>query len=119
MTDERHVLPSIDSPAINVRSSNGISSALNAQVSDDSAKGSQLKYPQSTGQERLDPEALHEKRDAPPDAGTTAWLVVLGAFCGQFVSFGWINCTFGYCFVFCLKRPRSSLFRYWSLPNVL
>jgi hypothetical protein len=30
----------------------------------------------------------------PPDGGTQAWLVVLGAFCGLFVSFGWINCKF-------------------------
>ncbi|KAJ5574608.1 monocarboxylate permease [Penicillium hetheringtonii] len=28
----------------------------------------------------------------PPDGGLQAWLTVLGAFCGLFVSFGWINC---------------------------
>ncbi|KAJ5971862.1 uncharacterized protein N7479_001780 [Penicillium vulpinum] len=28
----------------------------------------------------------------PPDGGAQAWLVVLGAFCGLFVSFGWISC---------------------------
>jgi hypothetical protein len=28
----------------------------------------------------------------PPDGGAQAWLAVLGAFCGLFVSFGWINC---------------------------
>ncbi|CAG8196482.1 unnamed protein product [Penicillium olsonii] len=28
----------------------------------------------------------------PPDGGAQAWLVVLGAFSGLFVSFGWINC---------------------------
>lgn len=27
-----------------------------------------------------------------PDGGREAWLVVLGAFCSLFVSFGWINC---------------------------
>lgn len=27
-----------------------------------------------------------------PDGGLEAWLVVLGAFCSLFVSFGWINC---------------------------
>jgi hypothetical protein len=32
--------------------------------------------------------------DAPPDGGLRAWLVVAGAFCSMFVSFGWINCTF-------------------------
>ena len=30
----------------------------------------------------------------PPDGGAQAWLVVLGAFCGLFVSFGWINCKY-------------------------
>ena len=29
-----------------------------------------------------------------PDGGLEAWLVVLGAFCCLFVSFGWINCIF-------------------------
>jgi hypothetical protein len=28
-----------------------------------------------------------------PDGGLPAWLVVLGAFFGLFVSFGWTNCT--------------------------
>jgi hypothetical protein len=27
-----------------------------------------------------------------PDGGREAWLVVLGAFCCMFCSFGWINC---------------------------
>ncbi|KNG80731.1 monocarboxylate permease [Aspergillus nomiae NRRL 13137] len=31
---------------------------------------------------------------APPDGGFKAWMVVLGAFCGLFVSFGWINCEY-------------------------
>jgi len=28
-----------------------------------------------------------------PDGGLKAWLVVLGAFCGLFISFGWTNCA--------------------------
>lgn len=28
-----------------------------------------------------------------PDGGVTAWLVVLGAWCTSFCSFGWINST--------------------------
>ncbi|KAL3450935.1 major facilitator superfamily domain-containing protein [Aspergillus insuetus] len=30
--------------------------------------------------------------DGPPDGGLRAWLTVVGAFCGMFVSFGWISC---------------------------
>lgn len=30
----------------------------------------------------------------PPDGGYEAWMTVLGAFCGLFVSFGWINCKY-------------------------
>ena len=29
-----------------------------------------------------------------PDGGLEAWMVVLGAFCCMFCSFGWINCNF-------------------------
>ena len=32
-----------------------------------------------------------EDGDGPPDGGLTAWLVVLGAWCVLFCSFGWIN----------------------------
>ncbi|KLO99489.1 monocarboxylate transporter 2 [Fusarium fujikuroi] len=28
-----------------------------------------------------------------PDGGVKAWSVVLGSFCGLFVSFGWTNCA--------------------------
>ncbi|KAL4950488.1 major facilitator superfamily domain-containing protein [Aspergillus filifer] len=30
--------------------------------------------------------------DLPPDGGLRAWSTVVGAFCGMFVSFGWISC---------------------------
>lgn len=40
----------------------------------------------------------------PPDGGLQAWMVVVGAFCGLFVSFGWINCKF--C---CMSSRRSTL----------
>lgn len=29
----------------------------------------------------------------PPDGGLVAWLVVLGAWCTSFCSFGWLNST--------------------------
>jgi hypothetical protein len=32
--------------------------------------------------------------DGPPDGGLRAWFTVVGAFCGMFVSFGWISCKF-------------------------
>lgn len=31
-----------------------------------------------------------------PDGGLQAWLVVAGAFCCVFCSFGWINCMFDF-----------------------
>lgn len=40
------------------------------------------------------PTANAEKQDMtsqPPDGGVTAWMVVLGAWCTSFCSFGWIN----------------------------
>jgi hypothetical protein len=36
--------------------------------------------------------------DAPPDGGLRAWSTVVGAFCGMFVSFGWISCALFYHF---------------------
>ncbi|KAJ5148547.1 hypothetical protein N7448_000125 [Penicillium atrosanguineum] len=32
----------------------------------------------------------------PPDGGTAAWLVVLGAWCCSFSSPGWVNSTYFY-----------------------
>lgn len=32
-----------------------------------------------------------DQPDAPPDGGLTAWLVVVGAWCTSFCSFGWVN----------------------------
>lgn len=37
------------------------------------------------------PPPAFDPRDNP-DGGRDAWLVVLGAFCCMFCSFGWINC---------------------------
>jgi hypothetical protein len=37
--------------------------------------------------------------NAPPDGGLRAWLVVVGAWCTSFCSFGWINSTFLLIFV--------------------
>lgn len=46
---------------------------------------------------RQEPPNTDEKpNDAQsfPDGGLQAWLVVLGAFFGLFISFGWTNCMF-------------------------
>lgn len=47
--------------------------------------------------EKVDPEQAQPPApygsDAP-DGGLTAWLVVLGAWCTSFCSFGWVNSTF-------------------------
>ncbi|KAL7793874.1 major facilitator superfamily domain-containing protein [Trichoderma ceciliae] len=37
------------------------------------------------------PPALAPTGDAPPNGGLRAWLVVVGAWCTSFCSFGWIN----------------------------
>jgi hypothetical protein len=54
----------------------------------------------------------------PPDGGLTAWLVVLGAWCTSFCSFGWINSMW--------RRPYAvhfggltNSFRCGSFPGVL
>lgn len=53
--------------------------------------------PEVTGPQQLDVEKAAPKpgvHDAKsfPDGGWEAWLVVSGAFCVMFCSFGWINC---------------------------
>ena len=44
-------------------------------------------------QEPPSPEEKSSDAQSFPDGGLQAWLVVLGAFFGLFVSFGWTNCT--------------------------
>lgn len=43
--------------------------------------------------EKTDEEKAPPAHEGPvaPDGGMTAWLVVLGAWCVSFCSFGWIN----------------------------
>lgn len=50
-------------------------------------------------------EALTRAHDIP-DGGMTAWLVVLGAWCVSFCSYGWINSEFT-CGPY--SRPQPSL----------
>jgi hypothetical protein len=51
-----------------------------------------------------------------PDGGRDAWLMVLGAWCCSFVSFGWLNSTF--CSSSGLKYVLTSN-RRWHLPGIL
>lgn len=45
--------------------------------------------------ETKEPAPAEKVEDSgPPDGGTTAWLVVLGAWCCSFCSPGWINSMF-------------------------
>ena len=46
----------------------------------------------------LDVEKAHTGIDphAFPDGGLEAWLVVSGAFCCMFCSFGWVNCMYAH-----------------------
>lgn len=110
--EQRHISPSIDSATTNTGPSENSTPALSAQVSSDPEKGARPEEAQTSAQKGLgDPEA--QKQDVapmstpatpaigpPPDGGAKAWLTVLGAFCGLFVSFGWINCKC-YCRAFC------------------
>lgn len=43
-------------------------------------------------QEPPNPEEKPNDAQSFPDGGLQAWLVVLGAFFGLFISFGWTNC---------------------------
>jgi hypothetical protein len=71
-----------------------------------------------------------------PDGGFDAWLVVLGAFCCMFCSFGWINCesllllpstayyiaTSATTRLDCGHLPFDGIlidYRHWSIPRIL
>lgn len=81
---------------------------MSDQMNDDIEKGTGPLDQQNTTRHHITEaqdaktEATSEKTDAvasgppapgpPPDGGRQAWMAVVGAFCGLFVSFGWINC---------------------------
>lgn len=54
--------------------------------------------------------------DDTPDGGLLAWLVVLGAWCTSFCSFGWLNSTTA---SDCTAKYIADNNRCWSLPGVL
>jgi hypothetical protein len=78
---------------------------MSDHVNDDIEKGTRTADPVESEERDVNGEPLSEKSEAvtpapagppgpgpPPDGGSEAWMSVLGAFCGLFVSFGWINC---------------------------
>ncbi|KAJ5174344.1 MFS transporter asaE [Penicillium canariense] len=100
-----HPAPSIDSATTHTATSDHSTPAMSDQVNDDPEKGmrtTDLVEPATTD---ANAEPVSEKKEGfaaapagppgpgpPPDGGAEAWMSVLGAFCGLFVSFGWINC---------------------------
>lgn len=54
-----------------------------------------------------------------PDGGLQAWLVVSGAFCCLFCSFGWVNCKPIYRPSGCFNILRLSLLRYRRFSSLL
>lgn len=53
----------------------------------------------------------------PPDGGLEAWLVVVGAWCTSFCSFGWVNseCSF----IGEISKQDADDHRYWNFPELL
>lgn len=56
-----------------------------------------------------------------PDGGLTAWLVVLGAWCTSFCSFGWVNSTSHHLlFSVCYGETKTDkYFRCRCIPRIL
>ncbi|KAJ5871303.1 uncharacterized protein N7529_003656 [Penicillium soppii] len=97
MTTQRdnEVAPSIDSATTNIQKSNDTTPAVSVHGNNDPEKGlgPENAEPQSTEKSfAAGPTPATPAIGPPPDGGAQAWLVVLGAFSGLFVSFGWINC---------------------------
>lgn len=62
--------------------------------------------------------AVSEKEvPPPPDGGLEAWLVVVGAWCTSFCSFGWVNSESDLS-----SRTEGRIvnnYRYWNLSELL
>ncbi|KAJ5086942.1 hypothetical protein NUU61_008249 [Penicillium alfredii] len=107
MTAPNDNVSSIDSATTHEAPSDNSTPATIVQLNGDLEKGTQPETHQDAPSQAGGPETnTATEKDAtapaltpapspigpPPDGGLQAWLVVLGAFCGLFVSFGWINC---------------------------
>jgi MFS family permease len=83
-----HDAPSIDSATTNTAPSVHSTPAMSDQIND--IEKGQLRTTEPS--EKADGPPVPLGPGPPPDGGIKAWMVVLGGFCGLFVSFGWINC---------------------------
>lgn len=91
---------SIDRSTTNTPPSNPSTPAMSAHQNDELEKGPRSADPQNLA-DAQEPEKNktapagpppNAPLGPPPDGGLQAWMTVTGAFCGLFVSFGWINC---------------------------
>lgn len=98
-------IPSMDSATTTRAPSEHSNAAVSPQINQDLEKGAQAPLYEETKETgdvnaEISPEkSISDPSDPPgpgppPDGGFEAWMTVVGAFCGLFVSFGWINCTF-------------------------
>ncbi|KNG89866.1 monocarboxylate permease [Aspergillus nomiae NRRL 13137] len=100
-------VPSIASTTINAISDDHSTPAVSVHLEKGLEMGSQPDQQNTTELVTSKPPRASpqpgEKREAsgppvtpapglPPDGGLQAWMTILGAFCGMFVSFGWTNC---------------------------
>lgn len=67
------------------------------------------------GQSPTDVGTCPSSIDIPPDGGLEAWLVVAGAWCSSFCSWGWINSQF----LSPRDKTKTDIVRRGGLPRIL
>lgn len=98
MKTENENAPSVDSATTHFEQSNDTTPDMSVHGNIDPEKGVVTPREKDETQSITDNSTTTPPAPAtpgvgpPPDGGMPAWLSVLGAFCGLFVSFGWINC---------------------------
>lgn len=106
-TNENNDAPSIENASTHIQPSNDSTTTVSAYGNQDPEKGlgpeKDEVHPPAEKSFAAGPAPATPAIGPPPDGGLQAWLVVLGAFCGLFVSFGWINCKF------CSAHMRMSI----------
>lgn len=95
-TNENSNAPSIEGAGTHIQSSNDSTPTVSIYGNQDPEKGfapeNAEAHPPTEKSIAASPAPATPAIGPPPDGGLQAWLVVLGSFCGLFVSFGWINC---------------------------